>query len=72
MPVVAGRCDTFGTGRVRHNRLGSYLQVEEGTERVIEVVDVIKLLFEREEITTFKNDVSAAHFRTMVRKEFFD
>ena len=72
MPVVAGRRDAHGSRRVGHDGRHSHLQVKEGAEGVIGIVDLIKELFEWEEVSTLEHDVGAAGLRAVIGHQLFD
>ena len=72
MPVVTGWGDAHGLGRVDHDSGDTNLKVQEGAESVVGIVDLIELLLEGEEITALEQNVSSAHFGTVIRYELFN
>ena len=72
MPVVAGRGRAEGSRGVRDRGRYSDLQVKEGAERIIGVVDFIEVILEGIEVTTLEHDTGAAHLWTVIGHKLFD
>lgn len=72
MPVVAWWRHAVSTRRVRNHSLDSQLQIQEGTECVVGVVDLVEVVLEGIKVTTLEHNAGAAHLGTVVWHQLFD